>query len=103
MKTKYGEDILKAAQDVDTDTTSSEDDDEDDVEIDETAEKEFLRTLSALKSKSPKIYEESTRFFNGIEIDPTVNKKVKTKPIYVNDYERQFLLEKGGRIDEEEK
>lgn len=90
--------------DYNEDTTSSSSDDDDNLEGNDELEIEFLRTLSNVKSKDPKIYNESTRFFQNIVIDPSnkaKNPKID-KPLYVNDYERKFLLEKGGVSDDEE-
>lgn len=56
-----------------------------------------------MKNKDPKIYDEKVVFFD--ELDNNSNKQKKNKPMYLKDYERKVLLEKGAKIedsDEEE-
>lgn len=57
-----------------------------------------------MKNKDPKIYDKEVFFFD--EFDHIDNKQKKNeKPLYLKDYERKVLLEKGAKIedsDEEE-
>lgn len=92
-KAKYLDDDVDGS---DTSSTSSSDDD-DDIQIDDEVEIEFLRTLSSLKGKDPSIYEEGTRFFENVVVDTAKrNGSKRQKPIYVNDHERNLLMEYGG-------
>ncbi|KAI4467848.1 zinc finger zz type [Holotrichia oblita] len=95
LKTKYGEEVLDQAED----STSSSEDDDESVNITEEMEKNFFKTLASLKNKDPKIYDENVIFFSeSVETRPTQSKS-KEQPMYIKDYERKRLLEKGGQID----
>ncbi|VDN07615.1 unnamed protein product [Thelazia callipaeda] len=72
-------------------------------------EKEFLRTLSALKTRDPEIYSDANFFTDEIEgsevfsslLSPfsacsTVQKTKDNAPLFLKDYERKLVLEKGG-------
>lgn len=64
---------------------------------------DFLKTLSSLKNKDPKIYDDSVKFFDDTPIDPTVKKKKKEQTMFLKDYERQMLLEHGSKgFDDED-
>lgn len=99
LKNKYG--------DVESDSSTSEEEDEDAVELTKDVEKQFLKTLSALKEKNPKIYDANVRFFEKKPDDrgssEKKNKKEKNTPLTVAEYTRKQLLEKGHISDEEEK
>lgn len=103
VKARYGAD----AADIDSDLSNSSDDDEVGVELTEEIEKKFFKTLSCLKSKDPRIYDQNVRFFDTSDINEQPKKKEKKeKPVFIKDYERQMLLEKGGQVsdsDEDEK
>lgn len=94
LKTKYGDD------DFDEESSSSEDDDEA-VKLSEDVEKDFFKTLSCLKNKDPKIYDQKAVFFKDT-VEP--NKKhisKQEKSMSIKDYERKLLLENGGIVDED--
>lgn len=66
-------------------------------------EKQFFKTLSCLKSKDPRIYDENTKFFeeNDNENSGASKKRAKKdQPLYLKDYERKILLEKGGKLSD---
>lgn len=97
VKARYGEDAI----DIDSDLSSSSDDDEVGAELTEEIEKKFFKTLSCLKNKDPRIYDQNVRFFD--ESDSTAVKKSKEKkdkPVFIKDYERNLLLEKGGEVSD---
>lgn len=97
LKTKYKGDLNS-----DEDTSSS-DEDESDIELPDKVEMDFLKTLSSLKNKDPKIYDDSVKFFDDTPIDPTVKKKKKEQTMFLKDYERQMLLEHGSKgFDDED-
>nr|CAH7761243.1 unnamed protein product [Callosobruchus chinensis] len=98
LKTKYGDEGEL------TDESSSSSDDEDAVEITEQLEKNFFKTLACLKSKDPRIYDKNTTFFNdeNVEVTPKKGKKAKDNPMFLKDYERKLLLEKGGVLSDDE-
>ncbi|KAH3721145.1 protein KRI1 homolog [Dreissena polymorpha] len=102
LKDKYGDEG-------DSGSSSSETEDDDAEALTDELERDWLRTLAALKSKDPKIYQKDFRFFNDEKetVDEEKEEKSKTKkdkdkPMYLKDYERKILLEKGGIIDETE-
>ncbi|KAI1728417.1 protein KRI1 like protein [Ditylenchus destructor] len=72
-------------------------------------EKGFLRTLGAIKSRDPKIYSAKTVFYDKAtekpSDEPSTSKQqngTKTQPIYLRDYERKLVLERGGRISDDD-
>jgi len=74
-------------------------------------EKDFLRTLGALTSESrdPKVYDKNIRFFekDSDELQrPSTSKQSKAKTedsaMYLRDYERKLVLERGGVLSDDE-
>ncbi|EFA06706.1 protein KRI1 homolog [Tribolium castaneum] len=98
LKTKYGEELL------DEESSSSSSDDEEGVELTDEVEKQFFKTLSCLKNKDPRIYDENVRFFDETPINQpkTSKKSKKDKPLFVNDYERELILKKNGELSDDE-
>ncbi|KAL6736538.1 hypothetical protein Aduo_006880 [Ancylostoma duodenale] len=93
IKDKYGDDV--------EDTSSSEEE----PEWSAADEMHFLRTLSALKGNDASIYDEKSDFWQDDDDKlskqrPKKKKQEKQKPMYLKDYERKLVLEKGGQIDE---
>ncbi|XP_054717997.1 protein KRI1 homolog [Uloborus diversus] len=81
----------------DVSETSSSSEEEAEPEIEE----DFLKTLSLLKSKDPKIYDTNVQFFK----EQTVEKKSKEhkpKPMFMKDYERKLVLERNGEFSDED-
>ncbi|KAF2896128.1 hypothetical protein ILUMI_10041 [Ignelater luminosus] len=97
LQAKYGNES--------SDTESSSEDDEGD-EINEEFEKDFFKTLSCLKNKDPRIYDKKIQFFNNQNeaenVPKLLTKKKKDQPVYLKDYERKLILEKGGQFSDEE-
>ncbi|CAH1976235.1 unnamed protein product [Acanthoscelides obtectus] len=97
LKTKYGDDVELS------DESSSSSDDEDGVELTEQLEKDFFKTLACLKSKDPRIYDKNATFFTDEIVGTSVKvTKVKDQPMFLKDYERKLILEKGGVLSDEE-
>ncbi|KAH6926430.1 hypothetical protein HPB50_018557 [Hyalomma asiaticum] len=77
---------------------------------DEYAEKltptleKFLETLSALKSKDPKIYDKDMVFFEPTGDAGKTNKEKpkKEKPMFLKDYKRKLIVETQGVLSDEE-
>ncbi|XP_076267735.1 protein KRI1 homolog [Rhynchophorus ferrugineus] len=94
LKSKYGEDALD-------DTSSSSEEDEDGAELTEEVEKDFFKTLSYLKKKDPKIYDNNIKFFKDNE-NINKSKKKKNESMFIKDYERKLILENDGVISDDE-
>nr|XP_033781398.1 protein KRI1 homolog [Geotrypetes seraphini] len=100
LKDRYGD--SREQEDI----TSSESEDEDDgVAFDPEEEKEFYQTLSLLKKKDPRIYQKDATFYTsegpsceGQESE----KRKKEKPMFLKDYERNVILEREGKYEDED-
>ncbi|XP_041828643.1 protein KRI1 homolog [Melanotaenia boesemani] len=101
LKDRYGD----RAEESDSETSESSSD-ESEVELDPDVERDFYRTLSLLKKKDPKIYEENAKFYSEDasdgDIKPSTSKKDKVKPMYLKDYERRVILEKEGKYEDDD-
>ncbi|XP_036337731.1 protein KRI1 homolog [Rhagoletis pomonella] len=91
-------------------TSDSESSSDEDEEFDPKFDQEFLKTLASLKSKDPAIYDKSTKFFQALNEDTesgdgegkqNVQKDKHSKPITLKDYERQIILDKGGKFEDD--
>jgi protein KRI1 len=74
-------------------------------ELTADVEKQFFKTLACLKKSDPRIYDENTKFFqkkDSSEATSSKAKSAKEKPMFLRDYERKILLEKGGHISSDE-
>lgn len=67
-------------------------------------EKNFFKALSCLKKNDPKIYDESVNFFDPSTrqiTKKTVSTNMKnSNPIYLEEYKRKILLERGPEFDD---
>uniref|UniRef100_A0A8C2F1R6 Protein KRI1 homolog n=1 Tax=Cyprinus carpio TaxID=7962 RepID=A0A8C2F1R6_CYPCA len=103
LKDRYGD-----RDDEDSPDSSNSDSDESEVELDPKLDRDFYRTLSLLKKKDPKIYQKDARFYteetsaSGSDDQPSTSKKSE-KPMFLKDYERKVILERGGKYDDDEK
>lgn len=64
-------------------------------------EKDFFKTLSYLKNKDPKIYDNNIKFFKNNE-NVHKSKTKKNESMFIKDYERKLILENEGVISDEE-
>ncbi|KAJ8363371.1 hypothetical protein SKAU_G00122020 [Synaphobranchus kaupii] len=100
LKDRYGDEV----GDSDSDSESDEDSE---VELNPRLERDFYRTLSLLKKKDPKIYQQDAKFYTAQESSgdsddqPSTSKK-QEKPMFLKDYERKVILEKGGKYEDED-
>ncbi|KAJ8406855.1 hypothetical protein AAFF_G00297710 [Aldrovandia affinis] len=103
LKDRYGDQV----GDSESDSSDSESDEESDVDLDPRLEKDFYRTLSLLKKKDPKIYQHDATFYAAQESagdsddQPSTSKK-RVKPMFLKDYERQVILERGGKYEDDD-
>lgn len=90
------------------DISSSEEEEEPEWTVED--EKDFLKTLSALKTREPEIYKSDIRFFNdekNSSAGPVTEEKKKMKEgekvkMSLKDYQRKLLLERDGHLSGEE-
>ncbi|KAK5946523.1 Kinetochore protein Spc24 [Knufia obscura] len=76
-----------------SDSSSSEDEDDEGELATAALDNEIFATLNAIRSKDPRVYDESATFYTEIdENDPTSVKEKKEKPVYLRDYHRENLL-----------
>ncbi|XP_053955389.1 protein KRI1 homolog [Anastrepha ludens] len=96
--------------DVDSESSSDSETSSDENEVvDQNFDKEFLKTLASLKSKDPAIYDKNTTFFQALnrdtesdgETENNIQIDKRSKPVTLKDYERQIILEKGGKFEED--
>lgn len=96
MHTKYGGN--------DSSSSSSESDEEDNVN--DNFDKAFLKTLSFLKNKDPRIYDKEVNFFADTSVvgesSQKLTKNKSEKPLYIKDYERNLILNKAQCYNESE-
>lgn len=98
LKDRYGD---KGEED--SGSSSSASDSEDEPTIDPEVDRDFYRTLSLLKKKDPRIYQEDVTFYKETDQPATSqSKSTKEKPMYLKDYERKVILEKEGKYEDEE-
>ncbi|XP_073689251.1 protein KRI1 homolog [Garra rufa] len=94
-------------QDEGNSSDSDSDSDESEVELDPKLDRDFYRTLSLLKKKDPKIYQKDAKFYSedasgsGSDDQPSTSKKSQ-KPMFLKDYERKVILERGGKYDDDD-
>ncbi|XP_019125035.2 protein KRI1 homolog [Larimichthys crocea] len=99
LKDRYGD----RADDSDPESSESSSEDSE-VELDPEVERDFYRTLSLLKKKDPKIYQTDAKFYSEVasrDEKPSTS-KTAVKPMYLKDYERKVILEKGGKYDDDD-
>uniref|UniRef100_H3B001 Protein KRI1 homolog n=1 Tax=Latimeria chalumnae TaxID=7897 RepID=H3B001_LATCH len=102
VKDRYGD-----GQEEDSESSSDSDAEEVSVELDPKLDRDFYRTLSMLKKKDPKIYWKDVKFYGEKEStsesdEGPSRRPKKEKPMYLKDYERKVILEKGGKYEDED-
>ena len=73
-------------------------------QLPEEFEKNFYKILACLKNKDPKIYNENVKFFNDPlpKSEENSTKQKKEKSVFLRDYERQIIVERGGKFSDSE-
>ncbi|KAI9819363.1 MAG: KRRI-Interacting protein 1 [Phylliscum demangeonii] len=85
-------------------SSSDEDEDDEGILVTDLLDAEISATLQAIKSKDPRVYDNSASFYSKVEEDDEPREKTREKPIYLKDYQREMLLrgDKPGEGDEDE-
>jgi protein KRI1 len=75
-----------------SDESSSEDEDEGDLAT-AALDSEILATIAAIRSKDPRVYDSSAKFYNSLEAESADGaREKKEKPLHLREYHRQNLL-----------
>ncbi|KAK5090135.1 Kinetochore protein Spc24 [Lithohypha guttulata] len=86
----------------DSESSSSSEDEDDEGEFATAAlDNEIMATLEAIKSKDPRVYDTSVKFYADADQELEVEKQKKEKPVYLRDYHRENLLN-GVKHEEQE-
>lgn len=104
LKDRYG-------SDVESDSSDSSSSDDGETSADRGTEEDFLRTLSILKKKDPRVYDASAQFYRprptetrGSDDISTIDRKKSKRappPLTLSDYEI-LLAKRGGAVDDDE-
>ncbi|CAG8473292.1 46098_t:CDS:10 [Gigaspora margarita] len=96
LKEKYGD----LNSDEDEESSSSEEEDEYGELVTPEIDSQIMKTISAIKTKDPKVYDKNSNFFADEEIRKArqswldnQKKKKSEKPLSLKNYQRQILLE----------
>eukprot|EP01137_Pigoraptor_chileana_P001868 Opistho-2@40035 len=90
---------LKDRYEVSEDESTSEEEDEEADMLTPKVEEQIFRTIALLKNRDPRIYDPNFKLFGAEKEaagETAVTKPKKEKPMFLKDYERQRLLEKGA-------
>ncbi|KAF2101271.1 Krr1-domain-containing protein, partial [Rhizodiscina lignyota] len=109
LEEKYGKSKPKTSRkedngDDDSDESTSESEDDEGELATERLDAEISATLNAIRSKDPRVYDKSSKFYSAIdeENDAKTGAK-KEKPMHLRDYHRKNILEGNvGSEDEDE-
>uniref|UniRef100_A0A0P4XH51 Protein KRI1 homolog n=1 Tax=Daphnia magna TaxID=35525 RepID=A0A0P4XH51_9CRUS len=103
LKDKYGESgAMRMMANGDESSSTSESEDEDGEAWDSEVEKKFFQTLASLKKKDPSIYNTEKQFFDKTAQPAPPKKSTKEDAFTLRDYERKLILEKGGKMSDDE-
>lgn len=104
LREKYGDDYEESS----SSSSSSEEEDDHGTEVTARKTKAFLQTLSLVKQQDPSIYDPDTLFYASAgssgsvesdddDDDDNASRKDPSEPMYLKDYERKRLLERGEK------
>ncbi|KIW13385.1 hypothetical protein PV08_08573 [Exophiala spinifera] len=90
-----------ASDDDSSDESTSESEDEGDLAT-AALDSEIMATINAIRSKDPRVYDQSAVFYTaGEDTTPAESRAKKDEPMHLQDYHRQILLN-GGPAEEDE-
>lgn len=99
-KRKRDDDI--GSEDDSSDESTSESEDEGEL-VTETLDSEIMATINAIRSKDPRVYDQSAKFYSETaESQPGDSKRKKDKPMHLQDYHRENLLNGVAAAEETE-
>lgn len=107
LKTKYG-DINEDETSGESSESESSSEEEEENELTRQFDKDFYKTLSLLKNKDPKIYNQDVTFFDDTNktqellVEKKKNKAKKEETVFLRDYERKLIIEKEGKLSDSE-
>ncbi|PYH95024.1 Krr1-domain-containing protein [Aspergillus ellipticus CBS 707.79] len=88
----------------DSDESSSEEEDEDGDLATTALDAEIMATLKAIRSKDPRVYDNSVTFYTPVDEETKAeNKEKKHKPMTLHDYHRENILSGVANLADEEK
>ncbi|KAK7903486.1 Kinetochore protein Spc24 [Exophiala xenobiotica] len=98
-KRKRGDESASANES--SDDSSSESEDEGELAT-EALDSEIMATINAIRSKDPRVYDESAKFYTGHDSTQSIESKRKEKPMHLQDYHRQNLMNGviNGEVDD---
>eukprot|EP00300_Choanocystis_sp_HF-7_P003725 c12840_g1_i1.p1 GENE.c12840_g1_i1~~c12840_g1_i1.p1 ORF type:complete len:604 (+),score=187.91 c12840_g1_i1:22-1812(+) len=91
----------KGLDEEESDASSSTTEDEDAMLLTPQVDAKIHETLARLRRKDPTLYQQ-TEVFKDEDFEQPKPKQKAAKPMYLSDYERELLLEKGGIVDSDE-
>ncbi|KAL4881317.1 KRI1-like family-domain-containing protein [Aspergillus karnatakaensis] len=97
LEAKLGKD------DEESEDSSEEEDEDDDAELaTEAVDAEILETIKAIRSKDPRVYDASAKFYTSLDQDAEPQKREeKQKAMTLRDYHRENLLSGANLTDED--
>lgn len=90
------------------DSSTSEDEDDSEA-LKKAIDKDFLEAITSLKTGDPRLYDKKVEFFKSEKTsnpepgsEKKTEKKQKDKPVYLRDYERKLITERGGELSDDD-
>ncbi|EKG17083.1 KRR1 interacting protein 1 subgroup [Macrophomina phaseolina MS6] len=102
LEEKYGKGNPTKDGDAGSDEESSSEDEDDDAMLaTEALDAEISATLNAIRSKDPRVYDANAKFYSEWDPESLPATEKKEKPVTLQDYHRQNLLEGKTDFDDE--
>ena len=110
VEEKYGHDMRdsqakhsSSAQEEVTDSDSASESEDEGLLATQEVDNEISATLSAIRSRDPRVYDKSYQFYNQRRADDSgsLDNTRKAKPTTLQDYHRQNLLDNGTEVEQD--